>query len=175
MPQKAIERSNTTTGRALQDAAVIDGGAADIHPHGVCPDRNEILLPAGLRIGQADRHHVSLPKPCGSALSGGCSIRRGMTKRPRDRSQRVMQQMRCCAMSSWGDTYITAPCPPRRIRAGGSQQPGHPVVRRRPWRPGAPREWRGSRLQDGRGHGACDHRPGGWRPSDQDRAPALSI
>ena len=66
MAQKAVQDVKDDDGpRVAKMGAVIDRRAADIHPHIGRIDRLEILFPAGLGIGQADRHHVS--RPCEAA------------------------------------------------------------------------------------------------------------
>ena len=144
MAQQAVKHVEDHNGAGIaQMGAIIDGGAADIHPHIVGVQRGEHLFPAGLGVVQFDGRHRFLTRGCAAGLT--TSTRVGNRRTRRRWVQAVMQQIRVMGIAFMGASY------PLIHAATIAELTGH----RRNW-PRAPRPGK-------------DGRPGGARRMASDR------
>jgi hypothetical protein len=84
VPQQAVEHvEHHDRPRIAQMRPVIDGGAADIHPHVLVVQRRKRLFPAGFRVVQADGGHGLVPK--GKAVSPAGPVSLVLTRKRKER------------------------------------------------------------------------------------------
>ena len=62
MAQEPVQHVEHDDGPRIADVGVVvDGGAADVHPHVLLVDRPELLLAAGQRVPELERHRARVP------------------------------------------------------------------------------------------------------------------